>query len=477
MSDIPFTLDEVLNPRAIAILGVSRASHKWGHVAARQLIAGGFSGAIYLVNPAIREVLDRATYASLLDVPSQVDLAIIATAFQHVPQAIDDCITHGVKGIVIITAGFSETGPEGRALEQELVARCRQHGIRVIGSNCMGVYIKNVQLNALGMVFPLPGGPIGLVSQSGNLGMYFYAQAHLDGCGFTTFLSVGNAVDVSFPECMQYLGDDQETRVIAGYVEAIQEHTLREVTHTMYQRGCYKPTVILLSGATEVGVRASLAHTGTISTVRPDHDTGLLGSGVVRVVRSDELFPVAQALAMQPPTPGGGRHIAIIGDGGGSVVASGDAVIRAGLEVPVLCAETQQALRALMPARATSTNPVDVAGAADEDPLAFAWLAEVCLKDPDVDGIIITGLFGGYRWLLSEDFGPREEAAARALGLLVKQYQKPVLVQSIYARHDVPALRILREEAIPYYESIEITCRAMAALSEIGMFLREQARR
>ena len=475
MSRAPYALEEVLSPRADAILGVSRAPHKWGHVAAKQLIAGGFPGNIYLINPSIPEVLGRPTYPTLRNVPSQVDLAIIATAFQHVPQAVDDCIAHGVKGIVIITAGFSETGPEGHALEQELVARCRDHGIRVLGSNCMGIYVKRSQLNALGMVFPLPAGPIGLVSQSGNLGMYFYAQAHLDGPGFTTFLSVGNAVDVTFPECMQYLANDPDTRVIAGYVEAIQEQTLREVTHSMYAQGCYKPVVILLSGATEVGVRASLAHTGTVSTVRPDHDSSLLGSGVVRVVRSDELFPVAQALATQPPTPNGGRRIAIIGDGGGSVVATGDAAIRAGLEVPILSEETQQALRKLMPARATSTNPVDVAGAADEDPLAFAWLTEVCLKDPQVDGVIITGLFGGYRWLLSEDFGPREEAAAHELGKLARQYQKPVLVQSIYARHNIPALHILREEGVPYYESIEISCRAMAALSEIGLFLKAQA--
>ncbi len=472
MSSVPpYTLEEVLCPCSVAILGVSRASHKWGHVAAKQLIAGGFPGNIYLINPSIPDVLGQATYACLRDVPAQVDMAIIATSFSQVPQSVEDCIAHGVKGIVIITAGFSETGPEGCALEQELVARCREHGIRIIGSNCMGLYVRRSQLNALGMVFPLPAGPIGLVTQSGNLGMYFYAQAHLDSLGFTTFLSVGNAVDVTFPECMQYLADDAETSVIAGYVEAIEEQTLRQVTHSMHQRGHYKPVVILLSGATEVGVRASLAHTGTISTIRPDHDTSLIGSGVVRVLRSDELFPVAQALAMQPPTPGGGRRIAIIGDGGGSVVATGDAVIRAGLEVPVLSMQTQQSLRKLMPDRATATNPIDVAGAADEDSLSFAWLTEVCLNDPEVDGVIITGLFGGYRWLLSEDFGPREDAAAHELGKLVRDYKKPVLVQSVYARHDIPALRILREEGIPYYESIEIACRAMAALSEIGIFL------
>lgn len=467
----PYTLEEVLCPRSVAILGASRASHKWGHVAAKQLIAGGFPGNIYLINPSVPDVLGRATHASLRDVPTQVDLAIIATSFSQVPQSVEDCIDHGVKGIVIITAGFSETGTEGRALEQELVARCREYGIRIIGSNCMGLYVRRSQLNALGMVFPLPAGPIGLVSQSGNLGMYFYAQAHLDSLGFTTFLSVGNAVDVTFPECLQYLAGDPDTSVIAGYVEAIEEQTLRQVTHKMHERGHYKPVVILLSGATEVGVRASLAHTGTISTVRPDHDTSLIGSGVVRVLRSDELFPVAQALAMQPHTPGGGRRIAIIGDGGGSVVATGDAVIRAGLEVPILSKQTQQSLKKLLPARATATNPIDVAGAADEDPLSFAWLTEVCLNDPEVDGVIITGLFGGYRWLLSEEFGPQEEAAARELGKLVRKYNKPVLLQSIYARHDIPALRILREEGIPYYESIEITCRAMAALSEIGLFL------
>ena len=257
--------------------------------------------------PSVSEVLGYTTYASLREVPGPVDLVVIATSFNQVSQTIDDCITHGVKGIVIITAGFSETGPQGYVLEQQLVARCREHGIRILGSNCMGVYVRRSHLNALGMAFPLPAGPIGLVSQSGNLGMYFYAQAHLDGLGFTTFLSVGNAADITFPECMQYLADDPETCVIAGYVEAIQEETLRQVTQDMRAHGRYKPVVILLSGATEVGVRASLAHTGTVASVRPDNDSSLLGSGVVRVLRSDELFPVAQALAMQPPTPGGGR--------------------------------------------------------------------------------------------------------------------------------------------------------------------------
>lgn len=470
MNQIQHTLEEILCPGSIAILGASRTPHKWGHVAAKQLITGGFPGDIYLINPSVSDVLGMATFPSLRNVPAQVDLAIIATSFTQVLQSVEDCIENGVKGIIIITAGFSETGPLGRNLEQQLVQKCRKHNIRIIGSNCMGIYVRRSRLNVLGMVFPLPVGPIGLVSQSGNLGMYLYSQAQASSLGFTTFLSVGNAVDVTFPECMLYLARDPETSVIAGYVEAIDEQTLRQVTHTMRLDGNYKPVVILLSGATEVGVRASLAHTGTISKERPDHDSSLIGSGIVRVLRSDELFPVAHALALQPPTPDGGRRIAIVGDGGGSVVATGDAAIRAGLEVPILKQETQDHLRKLMPDRATATNPIDVAGAADEDPHSFAWLTEVCLKDPDVDGVIITGLFGGYRWLLSEDFGPREEAAAHELGKLVRQYKKPVLLQTIYASHDIPALRILREEDIPYYESIEITCRAMAALSEIGSF-------
>ncbi len=477
MSKPLYTLEEVLHPRSVAIIGASRSPQKWGHVAARQLIAS-FPGEIYLVTPSAPEVLGRRTYPSLREVPAAVDLAIITTAFQHVPQAVDDCIAHGVKGIVIVTAGFSETGPEGRALEQKLVARCHEQGIRIIGSNCMGVYVRRAQLNALGMAFPLPEGPIGLVSQSGNLGMYLYAQAHLDGPGFTTFLSMGNGCDATFPEYLAYLAGDPETRVIAGYVEAIEEQTLREVTRRLYHEGHYKPVVILLSGATEVGVRAALAHTGSLATLRPDHDTALVGSGVVRVLRSDELYPVARALAEQPPTPGGGRRIAIVGDGGGSVVASGDAALRCGLEVPILSESTQRSLRALMPARATATNPIDVAGAADEDPLSFAHLTEVCLADPQVDGVVISGLFGGYRWLLSEDFGAREEQAAHALGDLVRRYRKPVLVQTIYARYDrdIPALQLLRLEGVPYYESIEITCRAMAALAEVGQFLAEMQR-
>ncbi len=472
MANVPtYTLEEVLNPRSVAIIGASRAPHKWGNVAARQLMAGGFPGAIYLINPSVPEVLGVQTYPNLRAVPEVVDLAIIATSFDYVESSVDDCIARGVKGIVIITAGFSETGPEGRKREEALVALCREHGIRVIGSNCMGIYVQRAKLNALGMLFPLPTGPIGLVSQSGNLGMYFYAQAQLDGSGFNTFLSVGNAADVGLPEYLAYLAGDPETKVIAAYIEAVDDATLKEVTREMRARDSYKPVVFFLSGATEVGVRAALAHTGTISQVRPDADTNLLGSGIVRVIRSDELFPVAQALATQPPTPRGGRRIAIVSDGGGSGVASGDAAIRAGLEIPILSDETQQALRKLMPARATATNPIDVAGATDEDPLSFAWLSEVCLKDPTIDGVIVTGLFGGYRELLSEDFGSREEEAARELGRLVRVYKKPVLVQTIYARYDIPALKLLRAEGIPCYESVEITCRAMAALAEVGHFL------
>src|SRR6266699_4605299 len=149
MSCDPFTLDDILCPLSVAIIGASRASHKWGHVAAKQLIAGGFPGNIYLINPSIPDVLGRPTYSSLRDVPTQVDLAIIATAFSLVSRSVDDCIAHGVKGIVIITAGFSETGSEGHKLEQELVSRCRQHGIRIIGSNCMGIYVRRSRLNAL----------------------------------------------------------------------------------------------------------------------------------------------------------------------------------------------------------------------------------------------------------------------------------------------------------------------------------------
>ncbi len=145
MSIPPYTLEEVLQPRSVAILGASRAPQKWGHVATKQLIAGGFAGDIYLINPSVSEILGRATYPSVREVPGPIDLAVIATAFPHVQQAVDDCIAHGVKGIVIITAGFSETGADGRLLEQQLVARCHEHGIRIIGSNCMGLYVRAVK--------------------------------------------------------------------------------------------------------------------------------------------------------------------------------------------------------------------------------------------------------------------------------------------------------------------------------------------
>ncbi len=157
MSIPPYTLEEVLQPRSVAILGASRAPQKWGHVAAKQLIAGGFAGDIYLINPSVSEILGRATYPSVREVPGPIDLAVIATAFPHVQQAVDDCIAHGVKGIVIITAGFSETGADGRVLEQQLVARCHEHGIRIIGSNCMGLYVRAVKAECAGHGLPPSG--------------------------------------------------------------------------------------------------------------------------------------------------------------------------------------------------------------------------------------------------------------------------------------------------------------------------------
>src|SRR6516162_1971936 len=141
MSIPPYLLNEVLQPRSVAILGASRAPQKWGHVAAKQLLSGGFNGDVYLINPSVPEILGKPTYPSIRDVPGPVDLAVIATAFPHVEKAVDDCIAHHVKGIVIITAGFSETGSEGKALERELIARAHEHGIRIIGSNCMGLYV------------------------------------------------------------------------------------------------------------------------------------------------------------------------------------------------------------------------------------------------------------------------------------------------------------------------------------------------
>src|SRR5260370_9348132 len=165
MSTALHTLEEVLHPRSGAILGASRAPRKWGHVAGKQLLSGGFPGDIYLVNPSVPEILGHATYTSLRAISAPVDLAVIATSLDQVPQAIDDCIAHGVKGIVIITAGFSETGQAGRALEEQMVARCREHGIRVIGSDCMRLYVRRAPLYTLCNDFPMSPQPLALFSQ------------------------------------------------------------------------------------------------------------------------------------------------------------------------------------------------------------------------------------------------------------------------------------------------------------------------
>jgi acetyl coenzyme A synthetase (ADP forming)-like protein len=379
------SMQTFFEPRTVVVVGAGRKRGKLGAEILHNLHATGFQGRVVPVNPAAATVQSLLCYPRVTDVPGKVDLAVIVVPAAKVEEVVDDCLAKGVKALVVISAGFSEIGPEGRAREARLVEKIRSAGVRMIGPNCMGLVNTDpkFRLNAtFSPVYP-PDGRVGILSQSGALGLAILDYARRLNLGVSTFISVGNKADVSGNDLIQYWEEDPRTDVILLYLESFgNPRNFGPIARRVSRK---KPIVAVKAGRSAAGSRAASSHTGALAESDAVVGALLRQSGVIRTRTLEELFDVATLLANQPEPPG--RRVAILTNAGGPGILAADACESLGLTLALLSTVTEEKLRGSLPTEASVSNPVDLlASASAED---YRRAMRLLLDDPGVDSLIV----------------------------------------------------------------------------------------
>lgn len=450
------SLEPFFRPRSVAVIGASRKPGTIGHRVLQNLITTGFNGPVYPVNPKAHVVSSIPAYPSVKDIPGPVDLAIVAVPQPAVLSVVDDCAEKGVRALVVLTAGFAETGPEGRELQERLVRKVRGYGMRMVGPNCLGIMNLDpeVGLNAtFGPVAPLAG-RVGMLSQSGALGLAIIEYSRDLGLGLSSFVSVGNKADVSGNDLLQFWEDDPQTDVILLYLESFGNP--RRFARLARRVGRKKPILAVKSGRTSAGKRAAGSHTAALAASDTGTDALFRQTGVIRADTLEEMFDIASLLVHQPLPKG--RRVAILTNAGGPAILCADALEAEGLELPVLSDETQAKLREFLTPAASVTNPVDmVASASAED---YQRALTLLLDDPNVDSVVVIFIDTGAAAM--EDVaqaikqGRKDAATGR---------EKPLLA-SFMSMRGVSELLTDEEESIPSYRFPESVARALARAVE-----------
>jgi len=457
------SLEKVFNPRSVAVIGASEVAGKAAERRTRSLIQGGYPGDIYLINPKRSELFGRKTYPNITAVEKEVDLVMIVVAPKFLVPAVADSVKMGAKGMVIITAGLGESGAEGKKIEAQILQEAAKTGAYVIGPNCSGMFSASAQMNLLG-VPPLKEGPISVLAQSGNVIDSLTHYAGVRGVGFSKIISLGNAIGVSFPEYIEYLKDDPKTKAIMIYLEGIKDGN--RLVQVARETAKDKPVIALKVGQSKAGARAAASHTGSLAGDALIVDAAFRQAGIVRVSNVDELFDMAYALSSCPIPRG--KRVAILSEGGGDNSIAADNAEIHGMEVPVLSRETQERIKPFLLEGMPASNPIDYGGTAEENPHVITECVQVCMEDEQVDGIYITGFFGGFKDIIASHVAELEEQTSRDLVTLVKEKKKPVFVHTSYAAASIKALDILKAGDVPVFESSERTARCLSALMKFG---------
>lgn len=464
----PTGLDAIFRPRSVAVIGASRERGTIGAEIFHNLLEHGFDGPVYPVNAKAHVVQSVLAYASVTDIPGELDLAIIVVPAAHVLEVLEACGAKGARGAVVISAGFKETGAEGAARERALLECARRHGMRLIGPNCLGVLNTEgaVRLDATFAGTYPPPGRVAFSSQSGALGLAILDTAAALSIGISHFASVGNKADVSGNDLLEYWEADPGTSVILLYLESFgNPQRFSQIARRVARK---KPIVAVKSGRTLAGARAASSHTGSLAGADTAVDALCRQSGVIRTDTIEELFDVAMVLAHQP-VPLGNR-VAIVTNAGGPGIMASDACESHGLEVARLDDATADALRAFLPKEASVRNPVDMIASATPD--SFERSVRLCLEDPNVDAllaiyvppIVTTPLEVAQAIVRGTD-------AARDAAEVAGRTVKPVL-SCFMGSHGVPeGLRSLHAGNIPSYAFPESAAIALSRAVQYGRWL------
>jgi acetyltransferase len=460
----PVSLERLLAPETVALIGASGTPGKWGYMMMRTLLDGGFGGRIAAVNGRGGEVQGHPAYPTVADLPWAPDVALVTVGREACVEAVEALAARGCRHAVLYAAGFAELGVDGARLQDRMVTAARATGMRLLGPNCMSLWVARSRLNLTGIPDLRPG-RLAFVSQSGNLVYDLVEHGRRSGLGLSVFLSLGNQADLGFEDVLDAVLDDPDTAAVAVYVEAVRPGRGRAFLEAVHRLARAKPVVALIGGRTDSGRRASASHTAALlSDVRELR--GLLRqAGAIEVTRLDELFPVADALVKSPPPPV--PTVALCGGGGGHATVGSDALEAHGIALPPLALATERALRAIFPSMASVRNPIDWTGASDRSFWAYRDAARLLLADPGIGGLILFGHFGGYLTDLETPANNYRDVAV-ALGALQRETGKPILLHSIYALQPRTAFDALRDAEVPLFESLEVAAAAYRALVERG---------
>jgi len=450
-------LEPLFDPRSVAVVGASNDPAKWGHWLARGALSAEHRRTVYLVNRAGGEVCGRTAYASLGDLPDAVELVAVGVPASAFEQTVEGALAAGAQAIVAISAGLGESGVEGRAREQAVVERVRAAGAVLLGPNCNGVFDAASELY-LGFE-GLPAGPIGLISQSGNLCYEIALLAADAGLGVSRVASIGNQADLDAADLVTAFAADPNTNVIAAYVEDFRDGR----AFARAARASGTPVVLLAAGHSEAGMRAARSHTGALVSEDAAVDAACRAAGIVRVSTPRELVDAAQLL-LAPSRPRG-RRIAVVGDGGGTGVIAADVASTARLELPTLSDDLQARLAADLPTTSATANPIDLAGAGEQDFDSYARVVGTVLESGEVDAVVLTGYLGGYGEL-DGALHEAELAVARSLADAAAGSGRPLVCHLMYA--DRAPASLLREARVPVYRQIEQALGSLARAALAG---------
>jgi acetyltransferase len=438
------SLDPFFHPRTVAVLGATATAGAVGSILMRNLLENPFGGVVYPINPKRRAVHGVHCYPALAAIPEPIDLAVIATPAATVPGLVRECVDRGVKAALVISAGFSELGAEGRALERQVRDTARGR-MRLIGPNCLGILHPPSGLNASFAATMPPKGHIALLSQSGAICTSVLDWARDTHVGFSSFVSVGAMADVDFADLIDYFGDDPETRSIILYMESIGD--VRRFLSAARAAARTKTMIVLKAGRHEAAAKAAASHTGALAGSDAVFDAAFRRAGLLRVATIPDLFHMSEILAMQPQPRG--PALALITNAGGPGVMATDALMSAGGQLAPISPATRAALDAVLPPFWSHANPIDVLG--DATPERYRQVVEVCARDPDMHGLLV---------LLTPQAMTDPTETARQLVPFARLPNKPVLASwmggsSVQAGRDV-----LHQAGIPTFDAPEAAISA-----------------
>jgi acetyl coenzyme A synthetase (ADP forming)-like protein len=468
-------LDAIFSPRSVAVVGASTTPGKVGHDIFVNILRGGYSGTLYPVNPKARSISSVRAYPSITEIPDDVDLGIIILPPPLALKAIEEAVEKGLKGIVIVSAGFREVGEKGREIEDRIVALCREAGIRAVGPNCLGVINPqaSVRLNASFATRMPKAGNVSFISQSGALCTAVLDFAANRNFGFSKFISIGNKADVDELDLLRYFHQDADTEVIMLYLEELRRGPefiaeVKEIT-----AGDYRPTPILVikSGRTSAGAQAAASHTGALAGTEGVYDAIFKQSGIIRVDSIDELFDFATAFAYKNESALGklrrkvpdGNRVAIVTNAGGPGIVATDMTVSSGLRLARFQEETVETLESHLPVTANFKNPVDIIGDAPTDRYENALTAVI--RDEGVDGALV---------ILTPQSMTDVLGTAEAIVRIARRSVKPIMCCFMGIIDVSQGVSYLQENGIPVFKFPENTAKAFGALYRYSKWLNRQ---